>query len=156
MSIHSPSDLALIYYYELHPSAFFLAFHLVMLIMVALHAGSFCSPFLFSLVQIPLILHCVHCSLIDQAAHLITAQEQLRPMLARRIHDKPAVYHRVVFNSFCPLAGESVFIPKIDQQAEKQPCASDWNADKELCLARHRELHDYADVARPTSSGQQY
>ncbi len=96
------------------------------------------------------------CSLIEQATYSITAQAQLRPMLACRIHAKPAVSRSGVLNPFCPFAEESVFIPKIDQQAEKRPCASDWNADKELCLARHRELHHdaYADVARPTSSVQ--
>jgi hypothetical protein len=72
-------------------------------------------------------------------------------MLACRIHAKPAVFRSGVLNPFCPLAEESVFIPKIDQQAEKQPCASDWSADKVLCLARHRGLHAYADVARLTS-----
>ena len=69
---YSPSALALAYYSELHPSAFFLAFHLVMLIMVALHAGSFCSPFLFSSGADS--FDPALCSLIEQAAYSITAQ----------------------------------------------------------------------------------
>jgi hypothetical protein len=56
------------------------------------------------------------------------------------IHNKPAVYCSVVLNLIFPLAGESVLIPKTDQQAQKLPSAPFWNADKELCPARHREL----------------
>ena len=41
--------------------------------------------------------------------------------------------------------------PKTDQQAQKQPCVPYWNADKELCLARHRELNTHDDVDRPCS-----
>ncbi len=44
------------------------------------------------------------------------------------------------------LAGESLFIPKTDQQAQKQPSASYLNADTELFLARHCELHAYDDI----------
>ncbi len=45
---HSFSESAFIYNSELHPSAFFVAFDVVMPVIVVLHAGSFCSPFLFS------------------------------------------------------------------------------------------------------------
>uniref|UniRef100_A0A7S0MSU5 Reverse transcriptase Ty1/copia-type domain-containing protein n=1 Tax=Cryptomonas curvata TaxID=233186 RepID=A0A7S0MSU5_9CRYP len=70
------------------------------------------------------------------------------------IHAKPAVFRSVVPNPLFPLAGDSVLIPKTDQQAQKQPCAPYWNADKELCLARHRELHAHDDVDRPDASVQ--
>ncbi len=65
--------------------------------MVALHAGSFCSSFLFHLVQIhdPALF-----SLIAQADYSITAQDQLHPMLACLLHDKPAVHRIVVRNPF--------------------------------------------------------
>ncbi len=68
---YSSSDLALIYYSELHPSAFFLAVDLVMLVMVALHAGSFCSPFFFSPGADS--FDPAMCFLIEQAAYSITA-----------------------------------------------------------------------------------
>ena len=64
------------------------------------------------------------------------------------------MYRRVVLNPKFPLAGESVLIPKTDRQAQKQPCAPYWNADKELCLARHRELQAHDDVDHPSSSVQ--
>jgi hypothetical protein len=63
-----------------------------------------------------------------------------------------AVYRRVFLNLKFPLAGESILIPKTDSQAQKQPCAPYWNADKDLCLARHRELHAHDDVDRPSPS----
>jgi len=75
-------------------------------------------------------------------------------VLACMIHAKPAVYRKVVLNPIFPLAGESVLIPKTDRQAQQQPCAPYWNADKELCLARHRELNAHDDVDRPSSSVQ--
>ena len=64
------------------------------------------------------------------------------------------MYRKVVLNPIFPLAGESVLIPKTDRQAQKQPCAPYWNADKELCLARHRELNAHDDVDRPSPSVQ--
>jgi hypothetical protein len=64
------------------------------------------------------------------------------------------VYRTVVLNPLFPLAGESVLIPKTDDQAKKQPCAPYWIAVKELFLARHRELHAYDDVDRPSPSVQ--
>ena len=67
------------------------------------------------------------------------------------IHVKPTAYCCVVLNSFFPLAGESLFIPTTDQLAQKQSCVPYWIADKELCLARHCELHD---VDCPSSSVQ--
>jgi hypothetical protein len=130
-------EYSLDYYSELHPSAFFLAFDLAMLVMLALHAKFFCFPFLFSPGADS--FDSALCSLIEQATYSITAQAQQRPMLACPIHAKPAVSRSGVLSPFCPLAEESVFIPIIDQQAEKQQCASDRNADKELCLARHRD-----------------
>jgi hypothetical protein len=63
-----------------------------------------------------------------------------------QVYAKPAVYRIVVLNPLFPLAGESVLIPKTDNQAQKQPCAPYWNADQELCLARHRELHAHDNV----------
>jgi hypothetical protein len=50
--------------------------------------------------------------------------------------------------------GESLFIPETDQQTQKQPCASYLNADTELFLARHCELHAYDDIDCPSSSAQ--
>ena len=47
-----------------------------------------------------------------------------------------------------------MFILTPDQQAQNQPRAPYWNADKELCLARHRELHAHDDVDRPSASVQ--
>ncbi len=49
---------------------------------------------------------------------------------------------------FFALAGESVLIAKTDQQAQEEPCAFHWNADRE-CPARHRELHAHDDLERP-------
>ncbi len=70
------------------------------------------------------------------------------------IHAKPAVYRKVVLNPIFPSAGESVLIPKTGSQAQKQPCAPYWNADEELCLARHRELNAHDDVDSPSPSVQ--
>jgi hypothetical protein len=81
--------------------------------MVALHAGSFCSSFLFppgADFFDPTLF-----SPIAQAAYSITAQDQLRPILACLLHAKPAVYRILVLNPFFSLAG--VLIPKTDQQA---------------------------------------
>ncbi len=94
------------------------------------------------------------CSLLDHAAYSVDAQDQLGPLLGCMIHAKPAVYRSVLLNPKFPLAGESVLIPKTDRQAQKQLCAPYWNADKELCLARHRELHAHDDVDRPSCSVQ--
>ncbi len=97
------------------------------------------------------------CFLIGQTAYSVDAQEpqdQMESALACLIHAEPAVYRSVVRNPTFPLAGESALIPnlnpKTDQQAQKQPCAPYWNADKELCLARHckPELHAHDDVDR--------
>jgi hypothetical protein len=71
-------------------------------------------------------------SLLEQVAYSVDAQDRLGPVLACMIHAKPAVYQKVVLNPIFPLAGESVLIPKTDCQAQKQPCAPYWNADKEL------------------------
>ena len=121
-----------------------MAFDLAPPVAVALHAGSLCSPSPLAvpsgLVSVPL------CSLIGQAAYSVEAQDQLGSALACMIHAKPAVYRSVVLNPIFSLAGDSVLIPKTDQQAQKQPCAPYWNADKDLCLARHRELHAHNDV----------
>ena len=67
------------------------------------------------------------------------------------IHAKPAVYRKVVLNPIFPLAGESVLIPKTDCQAQQQPCAPYWKADKELCLVRNGELHAHDGVDRPST-----
>jgi hypothetical protein len=149
---YSASELALIYYSEMLPSAFFLAFELVVPVPVALHAGFLCSAFL-ALSGTVSVDH-KFCSLLAQVAYSADAQDQLDPVLACLIHAKPAVYRSVVLNPNFPLAGDSVLIPKTDRQAQKQPCAPYWNADKELCLARHRELHAHDDVDRPSSSVQ--
>ena len=147
---YTPSELALIYYSKLLPSAFFMAFDLALPVAVTLHDGSLCTPLTVS----PGAASVALCSLMGQAAYSVDAQDQLGPVLACMIHAKPAVYRSVVINPVFPLAGESVLIPKTDQQAQKQPCAPYWNADKELCLARHRELHAHDDVDRPSSSVQ--
>ena len=47
------------------------------------------------------------CSLMDQAAYSVDAQDQLRSVLACMIHAKPAVYRSVVLNPIFPLAGVS-------------------------------------------------
>ncbi len=94
------------------------------------------------------------CSLLDQAAYSVDAQDQLSPVLACLIYAKPAVYRTVVLNPLFPLAGEWVLIPKTDKQAQKQPCAPYWNADKELCLARHCELNAHDNVDCPSPSVQ--
>ena len=147
---YSPSELALIYYSEPLPSAFFMVFDLAVPSVVALHAGSLCSPLLVSPGEAAVSL----CSLMSQVAYSVDAQVQMGSVLACMLHAKPAVYRSVVLNPLFPLAGESVLIPKTDQQAQKQPCAPYWNADEELCLARHRELHAHDDVDRPSSSVQ--
>ncbi len=150
---YSPSELVLIYYAELLPSAFFMAFDVALPVAVALHAGSLCTPLILS----PRVASVALCSLMGQAAYSVDAQDQLGSALACMIHAKPAVYRSVVLNPNFPLAGESVLIPKTDHQgdqAQKQPIASYWNADKELCLARHRELHAHDDVNRPSASVQ--
>jgi hypothetical protein len=149
---YSPSELAVIYYSELLPSAFFLAFDLAVPIVAAAHVGSVCSPLTVLSGEVSVNLEL--CSLLDQVAYSVDAQNQLTPILACMIHAKPAVYRKVVVNPLFPLAGESVLIPKTDRQAQKQPCAPYWNADKELCLARHRELHAHDDVDRPSPSVQ--
>ncbi len=145
---YQPSELAVIYYSELLPSAFFLAFDLGLPVVAAAHVGSVCSPLtvLSGAVSVDLKL----CSLRDQVAYYVDAQNQLGPVLACMIHAKPAVYRKVVVNPLFPLARESVLIPKTDCQAQKQPCAPYWNADKELCLARHSELHAHDDVNCPS------
>jgi hypothetical protein len=79
-------------------------------------------------------------------------QDQLSHVLACLIHAKPAVYHTVVLNPPFPLGGESVLIPKTDNQAQKQTHAPYWNADKELYLARRCELHAHDDVVDCPSS----
>ena len=144
--------MAVIYYSELLPSAFFLAFDLAVPIVAAAHVGSVCSPLTVLSGEVSVNLEL--CSLLDQVAYSVDAQNQLTPILACMIHAKPAVYRKVVVNPLFPLAGESVLIPKTDRQAQKQPCAPYWNADKELCLARHRELHAHDDVDRPSPSVQ--
>jgi hypothetical protein len=149
---YSPSELALIYYSELLPTTFFLALDLVVPVVAAAHAGSLCSPIMALSAGLSVDLQM--CSLLDQAAYSVDAQDQLGPVLACLVHAKPAVYRTVVRNPLFSLAGELVFIPKTDNQAQKQPCAPYWNADKELCLARHRELHAHDDVDRPSSSVQ--
>ena len=149
---YSPSELALIYYSGQLPSAFFMAFDVALPAVVALHAGTICSPLTVppGAVSGSASLG----SLINQAAYSVAAQIQIGSVIACLIHAKPAVYRRVVCNPLFPLAGDLVLIPKTDQQAQKQPCAPYWNADKELCLARHRELHAHDDVDRPSSSVQ--
>jgi hypothetical protein len=144
--------LALIYYSELLPTAFFLALDLVVPVVAATHAGSLCS--LIMALSAALSVDPKMCSLLDQAAYSVDAQDQLSPVLAFLISAKPAVYRTVALNPLFPLAGESVLIPKTDKQAQKQPCAPYWNADKELCLARHHELHAHDDVDRPSPSVQ--
>ncbi len=94
-------------------------------------------------------------ALVFQVAYSVDAQDHLGPALVCLIHAKPAVFRSVVPNPIFQLAGDSVLIPtKTDQQAQKQPCAPYWNADKELCLASHRELNAHDDVDRPDSSVQ--
>ncbi len=149
---YSPSELALIYYSELLPTAVFLAFDLVMPVVAAASVGSLGSPLI--VLSAALSMDLPLCSLLDQAAYSVDAQDQLCPLLACLIHAKPAVYRCVVLNPKFPLAGESILIPKTDRQAQKQPCAPYWSADKDLCLARHRELHAHDDVDRPSSSVQ--
>jgi hypothetical protein len=92
------------------------------------------------------------CSLLDQVAYSVDSQNQLGPVLPCMIHAKQAVYRKVVVNPLFPLAGESVLIPKTDSQAQKQPCAPYWNADKELYLAKHLDLHAHDDVDHPSPS----
>ncbi len=120
--------------------------------MAAAAVGSLGSPLI--VLSAALSMDLPLCSLMDQAAYSVDAQDQLCPLLACLIHTKPAVYQHVVLNPKFPLAGESGLIPKTDRQAQKQPCAPYWNANQDLCLARHRELHAHDDVYCPSSSVQ--
>ena len=76
---YSPSELAVIYYSELLPSAFFLAFDLAVPVVAVAHVGSVCSPLtvLSGAVSVNLKL----CSLLDQVAYSVDAQNQLTPIL---------------------------------------------------------------------------
>jgi hypothetical protein len=87
---YSPSELAVIYYSELLPSAFFLAFYLGLPVWAAAHVGSVCSSLtvLSGAVSVDLKL----CSLLDQVAYSVDALSQLGPVLACMINAKPAVY----------------------------------------------------------------
>jgi hypothetical protein len=149
---YTASELALIFYSDRLPSAFFMAFDLVLPAALAFHVAPSCSV---SSLIVPSgsDFHSLQ-SLLGAAAYSVDAQDHLGPVLACMIHAKPAVFRSVVLNPLFPLAGDSVMIPKTDQQAQKQPCAPYWNADKELCLARHRELHAHDDVDRPDASVQ--
>jgi hypothetical protein len=90
----SPSELSVIYYSELLPSAFFLAFDFSLPVVAAAHVELVCSPLtvLSGTVFVDLKL----CSLLDQVAYSVYAQNQLGPVLACMIHAKPAVYRKVV------------------------------------------------------------
>ncbi len=68
---YSPSELAVIYYSELLPSAFFLAFDLALAVVAAAHVELVCSPLtvLFGAVFVDLKL----CSLLDQVAYSFDA-----------------------------------------------------------------------------------
>jgi hypothetical protein len=100
---YSPSELALIYYSELLPTESFLAFDLVVPVVAAASAGPTGSPRV--VLSAPLSTDLSLCSLMDQAAYSVDAQDQLCPLLACLIHAKPAVYRRVVLNPKFPLAG---------------------------------------------------
>ncbi len=65
--------------------------------MAAAHVGSVCSPLtvLSGAVSVDLKL----CSLLDQVAYSVDAQNQLGSVLVCMIHAKPAVYRKVVVNS---------------------------------------------------------
>jgi hypothetical protein len=101
--------MARIYGSELLPTAFFLTFDLVVPVVAAASAGSLGSPLIVLCAALSIDLPL--CSLVDQAAYSVDAQDQLCPLFACLIHTKPAVYCRIVLNPNFPLAGESVLIP---------------------------------------------
>ncbi len=66
--MYSP-ELALIYYSELLPTAFFLAFALVVPVVAAAFAGSLGSPLI--VLSAALSVDLPLCSLMDQAAYVV-------------------------------------------------------------------------------------
>jgi len=112
---YTASELALIYYSDRLPSAFFMAFDLVLPAALVFQVDSSCSA---PSVLVPLELDFPSLlSLLGQVSYSVDAQDQLGPALACLIHAKPAVFRSVVPNPIFPLAGDSVLIPKTDQQA---------------------------------------
>jgi hypothetical protein len=138
---------------RLLPSQLFNSSNLTVSAGVTLHAEFFCSPLIFQ-PGLSGIIFVDLCSLLGQAVYCVDAQDHLGSVLSCMIHVKPTAYCFVVLNSLFPLARESMFIPKTDQQAQKQPHASYLNTDTELFLARHCELHAYDDIDCPSSSVQ--
>ena len=128
------------------------AFFLAVPVMAAAHVGSLCShlPVLSGNVFVSGSLF----SLLEQVAYSVDARDRLGPDLACVIHVKPAVHRNVVLNPIFPLKRESIPIPTTYRQAQQQPCAPYWNVEKELCLARHHELHVHDDGASPSPSVQ--
>ena len=92
-----------------------MAYDLALPVAVAVYAESLCTSRIVPPGEASVTL----CSLLDQAAYSVDAQDQLGSVFAFMIHAKPAVYRSVVLNPIFPLAGESVLIPKTDQQAQK-------------------------------------
>ena len=145
---YSLSESAVIHYTELLPSAFFLAVP----VMAAAHVGSLCSH--LTVLSGKVFFSGSLFSLLEQVAYSVDARDRLGPDLACVIHVKPAVHRNVVLNPIFPLKRESIPIPTTYRQAQQQPCAPYWNVEKELCLARHHELHVHDDGASPSPSVQ--
>ncbi len=81
--------MAVIYYFELLPSAFVLAFDIAVPAVAVAH-GSLCSPFNALLGNVSVYLNVS--SLLEQVAYSVDAQDLLGPVLACMIYAKPAVY----------------------------------------------------------------
>ena len=152
---YTASELALIYYSDVLPRSFFMAFDISVPAALVIAANCLSDELQTALCP------CVPESPVQSVASLLTevgysvgAEDKLSPLLACLIHAKPAVRRSVVPNIRFPLAGDSVLIPMTDRQAQQQPCAPYWNTAKEVCLAQHMELHAHDDVDRPADSVQ--
>ena len=145
---YTPSEVALVYFGNVLPRAFYMAFEIDLpLGLVAVGPNLSTSP---APVEFPKAVSVC----FSDIAFSATAGDELHPILACLVSPKMPIYRTVVHSPLFPLAGPQVLIPATDRQAQQQVCAPYWNASKNVCLNRHRELNAHTDVDRPDSSVQ--